>query len=63
MFSAVMHLSGYGRALGTEVDLGPGQSRERGTAAPLCSAMSLVAMVAHLSYCLDLETMTKASGP
>jgi len=47
--------------LGTEVDLGPGQivlesrrcpsSRERGTAAPSFRTMSIVATVAHLSYC------------
>ena len=47
-------------ALGTEVDLGTGHIvldvvpavRERGTAAPpLFSPMSIVATVAHLSYC------------
>ena len=47
--------------LGTEVDLGTGHIvldvvpavRERGTAAPapLFSPMSIVATVAHLSYC------------
>jgi len=45
--------------LGTEVDLGPGHIvldgisalRERGTAAPSFRAMSVVATVAHLSYC------------
>jgi len=46
--------------LGTEVDLGPGHTvldgvpvlRKRGTAAPLFLAhMSIMAMVAHLSYC------------
>jgi len=47
--------------LGTEVDLGPGHSvldgvpalRETGTAAPLPSfrPVSIVATVAHLSYC------------
>jgi len=45
--------------LGTEVDLGPGHitqtethlSRERGTAASSFRPMSLVATVAHLSYC------------
>jgi len=46
--------------LGTEVDLGPGHIvldgvpalRERGTAAPPSfQAMSIVATVAHLSYC------------
>jgi len=37
---------------GTEVDLGAGHIvRERGIAAPLFSAMSIVATVAHLSYC------------
>jgi len=45
---------------GTEVDLGPGHivldgvsaPRERGTAAPLSfRPMSIVATVAHLSYC------------
>jgi len=35
--------------LGTEVDLGP--DRERGTAAPSFRPMSIVATVAHLSYC------------
>ena len=49
--------------LGTEVDLGPGHIvldrvpalRERGTAAPLSfRAMSIVATVAHLSYCWAL---------
>ena len=49
-------------SLGMEVDLGPGHivldgdpappPRERGTAAPLSfRTMSIVAMVAHLSYC------------
>ena len=45
--------------LGTEVDLGPGHIvldgvpalRERGTAAPCFRPMSIVATVAHLSYC------------
>jgi len=45
--------------LGTEVDLGPGHIvldgvpalRERGTAAPSFRPMSVVTMVAHLSYC------------
>jgi len=45
--------------LGTEVDVGPDHIvldgvpalRERRTAAPLFSTMSIVAMVAHLSYC------------
>jgi len=45
--------------LGTEVDLVPGHivldgvpaSCERGTAAPSFRHMSIVAMVAHLSYC------------
>ena len=46
--------------LGTEIDLlGPGHivldggpsSRERGTAAPLFRPMSIMATVAHLSYC------------
>jgi len=45
--------------LGTEVDLVPGHIvldgipalRERGTAAPSFRAMSVVATVAHLSYC------------
>ena len=45
--------------LGTEVDLGTGHIvldvvpavRESGTAAPLFSPMSMVATVAHLSYC------------
>jgi len=45
--------------LGTEVDLGPGHIvldgvpalRERGTAAPPSRPMSMVATVAHLSYC------------
>ena len=49
--------------LGTEVDLGPGHIvldgvpaiRERGTAAPPSFlAMSIVATVAHLSYCWAL---------
>ena len=43
----------------TEIDLGTGHIVldvvpavcERGTAAPLLSPMSIVAMVAHLSYC------------
>ena len=46
-------------SLSTEVDLGPGHIvldgipalRERGTAAPSFRHMSLVATVAHLSYC------------
>jgi len=44
--------------LGTEVDLGTGHIvldvpavRERGTAAPPFSFLSIVATVAHLSYC------------
>jgi len=44
--------------LGTEVDLGPGQSTrrdpsscERGTTAPSIRHMSIVATVAHVSYC------------
>jgi len=46
--------------LGTEVDLGPGgivlngdpaPPRKRGTAAPSFRSMSIVATVAHLSYC------------
>ena len=43
--------------IGTEVDLGPGHSvqgpssRERGTSAPSFRPMSIVATVAHLSYC------------
>ena len=44
--------------LGTEVDLGTGHIvldvvpvRERGTAAPLFLPISIVATVAHLSYC------------
>jgi len=45
--------------LGTEVDLITGHTaldvvpavRERGTAAPLFSPISIVATVAHLSYC------------
>jgi len=45
--------------LGTEVDVGPGHIvldgvpalRERGTAAPSFRPMSIVATVAHLSYC------------
>jgi len=46
--------------LGTEVDLGPdyivlngdpSAPGERGTAAPSFWPMSVVAMVAHLSYC------------
>jgi len=45
--------------LGTEVDLGPGHIvldgipalRERGTAPPSFRPMSVVATVAHLSYC------------
>jgi len=45
--------------LGTEVDLGRGHIvldgvpplRERGTAAPSFRPMSIVATVAHLSYC------------
>ena len=45
--------------LGTEVDLDPGHIvldwvpalRERGTAVPSFRAMSIVATVAHLSYC------------
>jgi len=45
--------------LGTEVDLGPGHIvldgvpalRKRGTAPPPFRLMSIVAMVAHLSYC------------
>jgi len=45
--------------LGTEVDLGPGHIvldgvpalRERGTAAPSFRPLSIVATVAHLSYC------------
>jgi len=45
--------------LGTEVDLSPGHivlegvqlCRERGTAAPPFRPMSVVATVAHLSYC------------
>jgi len=48
--------------LGTEEDLGPGHivlgvvpsPRERGTAAPSFRLMSIVAMVAHLSYCRAL---------
>ena len=55
--------------LGTEVDLGPGQTvldgdqlpRERGTAAPLFSPMSIVATVAHLSYCWALVIFTMAT--
>jgi len=47
---------------GTEVDLGPGHIvglldgvlRERGTAAPSFQPMSVVAAVAHLSYCRAL---------
>jgi len=45
--------------LGTEMDLGPGHVildgfpaiRERGTSAPSFRPMSIVATVAHLSYC------------
>jgi len=45
--------------LGTEVDLGPvhlvldgvPDLRDRGTAAPSFQPMSILAMVAHLSYC------------
>jgi len=45
--------------LGTEVDIGPDHSvldgvpavRERGTTAPSFRPMSIVATVAHLSYC------------
>jgi len=45
--------------LGTDVDLGPGYivldvvpaAHERGTAAPSFRPMSIVATVAHLSYC------------
>jgi len=45
--------------LGTEVDLGPSHIVldgvpavcETGTAAPIFSTMSIVAKVAHLSYC------------
>ena len=48
--------------LGMEVDLGPGHmvldgypapppAKEGGTAAPSFRPMSIVAMVAHLSYC------------
>ena len=45
--------------LGTEVNLGPGRIvsdgvpalRERGTAVPSFRPMSIVATVAHLSYC------------
>ena len=48
--------------LGTEVDLGIGHIlldvvqavHERGTAAPLFSPMSIVATVAHLTYCRAL---------
>jgi len=41
--------------LGTEVDLGPGHIvLDRDPAAPLFSAMSIVATVTHLSYCLVL---------
>jgi len=48
--------------LGTKVDLGPGHIvldgvsalRERGTATPSFRPMSIVATVAHLSYCWAL---------
>ena len=48
--------------LGMEVDIGAGHIvldgfpalRERGTAAPSFRPMSIVATVAHLSYCCDL---------
>ena len=48
--------------LGTEVDLGAGhivldgfpELRERRSASPFFRPMSIVATVAHLSYCLDL---------
>ena len=60
MSIVVKRLDGRRRhVIGTEVDLGPGHIildwvsalRERGTAAPCFRPMSIVATVAHLSYC------------